>query len=165
MFAVFHSFKQAYDLTQLISPFYYKGYASLTKIQQNEWNNRWEISGYLHPYCMFFSYSFEPFCRGMSSAHAIFITIMSLYFVFFSDLFSDRLEGLVTFRSSNLSTFTLGVTSLSFSLLSWNVFVYLNICFLRLYLMLHFDRSLLGILSRTLPWYFGYILHLVEWNM
>ncbi|XP_073107629.1 uncharacterized protein [Elaeis guineensis] len=79
--------KMAYDLTQLISPFYYKGYGSLTKIQRIEWNN-----------------------RGMSSTHAIFITIMSLYLVFYSDLFSDHLEGLVTFRSSNLSTFTLGVS-------------------------------------------------------
>ncbi|XP_010908596.1 uncharacterized protein [Elaeis guineensis] len=79
--------KMAYDLTQLISPFYYKGYVSLTKIQRIEWNN-----------------------RGMSSAHAIFITIMSLYFVAVSDLFSDRLEGLLTFRRSNLSTFTLGVS-------------------------------------------------------
>lgn len=79
--------KMAYDLAQLISPFYYKGYASLTKIQRIEWNN-----------------------RGMSSTHAIFITIMSLYLVFYSDLFSDHLDGLVTFRSSNLSTFTLGVS-------------------------------------------------------
>lgn len=79
--------KMAYDLTQLISPFYYNGYASLTKIQRIEWNN-----------------------RGMSSVHAIFITTMSLYLVFFSNLFSDRLEELVTFRSSNLSTFTLGVS-------------------------------------------------------
>ncbi|XP_008806695.2 TLC domain-containing protein 4 [Phoenix dactylifera] len=79
--------KMAYDLTRLISPFYYKGYASLTKIQRIEWNN-----------------------RGMSSTHAIFITIMSVYLVFFSDLFSDHLEGLVTFRRSNLSTVTLGVS-------------------------------------------------------
>ncbi|WOK91688.1 hypothetical protein Cni_G00379 [Canna indica] len=79
--------KMAYDVTQLISSLYYKGYSSLTKIQRIEWNN-----------------------RGMSSAHAIFITLMSLYLVFFSDLFSDRIQGLVTFRSSNVSTFTLGVS-------------------------------------------------------
>lgn len=79
--------KMAYDFTQLISSFYFKGYASLTKIQRIEWNN-----------------------RGMSNAHAVFITLMSLYLVFFSDLFSDSIEGLVTFRNSNLSTFTLGVS-------------------------------------------------------
>ncbi|XP_074567596.1 uncharacterized protein LOC141824245 [Curcuma longa] len=79
--------KMAYDFSQLISSFYFKGFASLTKIQRIEWNN-----------------------RGMSSAHAVFITSMSLYLVFFSDLFSDRAEGLITFRSSNLSTFTLGVS-------------------------------------------------------
>nr|CAD1828214.1 unnamed protein product [Ananas comosus var. bracteatus] len=79
--------KMAYNVTHLISSLYFKGYASLTKSQRIEWNN-----------------------RGMSSAHAVFITVMSLYLVFFSDLFSDRLEGLVTFRSSNISNFTLGVS-------------------------------------------------------
>ncbi|XP_038974421.1 TLC domain-containing protein 4-B-like isoform X2 [Phoenix dactylifera] len=80
--------KLAYDLTQLISSFYFKGYSSLTKIQRIEWNN-----------------------RGMSSVHAVFITILSLHLVFFSDLFSDyHLEGFVTFRSSHLSTFGLGVS-------------------------------------------------------
>jgi hypothetical protein len=50
------------------------------------------------------------FCsRGMSTVHAIFITIMSVYLVFLSGLFSDRLDGPVTFRSSHLSNFTLGV--------------------------------------------------------
>ncbi|OVA12389.1 TRAM/LAG1/CLN8 homology domain [Macleaya cordata] len=80
--------KMAYDLTQLISSFYFKTYASLTKIQRIEWNN-----------------------RGISTLHAIFITVMSLYLVFFSDLYSDRrLAGLVTFRSSPLSNFALGVS-------------------------------------------------------
>lgn len=79
--------KMAYDLTQLISSFYFKAYPSLTKIQRIEWNN-----------------------RGMSSAHSVFITIVSLYLVFFSDLYSDHRGGLVTLRSSNLSTFTLGVS-------------------------------------------------------
>ncbi|KAM0951617.1 putative TRAM/LAG1/CLN8 domain-containing protein [Dioscorea sansibarensis] len=79
--------KMAYDLTQLISSLYFKAYTSLTKVQRIEWNN-----------------------RGMSTAHAVFITIMSSYLVFFSDLYSDRLDGFVTFRSSNLSTFALGVS-------------------------------------------------------
>jgi hypothetical protein len=47
--------------------------------------------------------------RGMSTVHAIFITMMSVYLVFLSDLFSDQLEGPVTFRSSHLSNLTLGV--------------------------------------------------------
>lgn len=80
--------KLVYDLTQLLSNFYIKNFASLTKIQQIEWNN-----------------------RGISTIHAIFITIMSLYFVFWSDLFSDqRLAGSITFRSSPLSNFALGVS-------------------------------------------------------
>ncbi|KAJ4800016.1 hypothetical protein LUZ62_051262 [Rhynchospora pubera] len=80
--------KMAYDMTHLVSSLYYKKYASLTKLQKIEWNN-----------------------RGMSSIHAVFITIMSLYLVFVSDLFSDRLFGPVTIRSSNLSTFGLGVST------------------------------------------------------
>lgn len=80
--------KLVYDLTQFLSTYYFKNYVSLTKIQQTEWNN-----------------------RGISTVHAIFITIMSLYFVFWSDLFSDqRLAGFITFRSSPLSTFALGVS-------------------------------------------------------
>ncbi|XP_024437556.1 uncharacterized protein LOC18103883 isoform X2 [Populus trichocarpa] len=78
----------AYDLTQLISTFYIKAYNGLTKLQRIEWNN-----------------------RGMSTIHAIFITAMSLYFVFWSDLFSDqRHTGLVTLRSSQLSIVGLGVS-------------------------------------------------------
>lgn len=85
--------------------------------RSNEWSgtigeNR--IDYFLHstPYenpTLFNLHLLVPFCRGMSSAHAIFITIMSFYLLFFSDLFSDRLEGPVTFRSSNISTFSLGV--------------------------------------------------------
>ncbi|XP_057971665.1 uncharacterized protein LOC131160242 [Malania oleifera] len=80
--------KIVYDLTQLISTFYFKSYSSLTKIQRIEWNN-----------------------RGISTVHAIFISATSLYFVFWSDLYSDHwLAGFVTFRSSPLSAFTLGVS-------------------------------------------------------
>jgi hypothetical protein len=79
--------KLAYDFTRFISSFHYKGYASLTKMQKVEWNN-----------------------RGMSTVHAIFITVMSVYFVFFSGIFSDQLDGPITSRSSSLSSFALGVS-------------------------------------------------------
>lgn len=80
--------KMVYDLTQLISSVHFKSYSSLSKIQRTEWNN-----------------------RAMSTVHAIFITVMSLYFVFWSDLYSDdQLAGLVTLQSSPLSTFVLGVS-------------------------------------------------------
>ena len=49
----------------------------------------------------------------MSTVHAIFITYMSVYLVFFSHLFSDQLDGPITLRSSNLSNFTLGVKDLT----------------------------------------------------
>jgi hypothetical protein len=45
----------------------------------------------------------------MSSAHAVFITAVSLYLVVLTDLFSDRLKGPITFRNSIISTFALGV--------------------------------------------------------
>ncbi|XP_039031870.1 TLC domain-containing protein 4-like [Hibiscus syriacus] len=80
--------KMVYDLTQLFSSVYFKSYLMLSKAQRNEWNN-----------------------RSISTVHAIFITIMSLYFVFWSNLFSDRrYVGLIMFRSSALSTFSLGVS-------------------------------------------------------
>ncbi|KAG8062034.1 hypothetical protein GUJ93_ZPchr0003g16705 [Zizania palustris] len=79
--------KMAYDLTRILSSFYFKVYSSLTKIQRVEWNN-----------------------RGMSSVHAIFITAISLYLVISTDLFSDRLKGPITFRNSIISTFALGVS-------------------------------------------------------
>ncbi|KAG0481430.1 hypothetical protein HPP92_011933 [Vanilla planifolia] len=80
--------KMVYDVTQLVSSANLKSYASLTNIQRVEWNN-----------------------RGMSTVHAIFITVMSLYLVFFSDTFSDQLKEPVTLRSSNISNFTLGVSA------------------------------------------------------
>ncbi|GAB2281157.1 hypothetical protein Dimus_015761 [Dionaea muscipula] len=80
--------KVIYDLTLLFSSKYFKSYPGLTKVQRVEWNN-----------------------RGISTVHAVFIAAMSLYFVFWSDLFADdRLAGIVTFRSSAISTFALGVS-------------------------------------------------------
>ncbi|KAK1384777.1 transmembrane protein 56-like [Heracleum sosnowskyi] len=80
--------KMVYDLSHLVSTSYFRTYASLTKIQRIEWNN-----------------------RGMSTVHAIFIATMSLYFVFWSDLYSDHhLAGTITFRSSPLSSFALGLS-------------------------------------------------------
>jgi hypothetical protein len=46
----------------------------------------------------------------MSSAHAIFITAVSLYLVASTDLFSDRIKGPITFRNSIISTSALGVS-------------------------------------------------------
>ncbi|KAF2290674.1 hypothetical protein GH714_014950 [Hevea brasiliensis] len=48
--------------------------------------------------------------RAISTFHAIFITVISLYLVFCSDLYSDYRPGLIIFRSSSLSTFALGVS-------------------------------------------------------
>lgn len=57
-----------------------------------------------------FLYLSGCFYRAMSTVHAVFITVMSLYLVFWSDLYSDdRLAGPVTLRNSPMSTFVLGV--------------------------------------------------------
>lgn len=80
--------KVIYNLTQLFSALYFKSYAGLNKVQRIEWNN-----------------------RVISTVHALFIAAMSLYFVYWSDLYADyQTNGYVTFRSSTLSTFTLGVS-------------------------------------------------------
>lgn len=80
--------KTVYDLSQLISPVYFKSYPILTKALQIEWSN-----------------------RAMSTIHAIYITTVSLYFVLWSDLFTDDQHcGPVTLRSSTLSVSALGVS-------------------------------------------------------
>lgn len=80
--------KMVYDLTRLISSVHFKSYPNLSKFQRTEWNN-----------------------RAMSTVHAVFITVMSLYLVFWSDLYSDdRLAGPVTLRNSPMSTFVLGAS-------------------------------------------------------
>ncbi|KAJ0247095.1 hypothetical protein HA466_0165530 [Hirschfeldia incana] len=81
--------KMAYDLTKSFSSIHIKSYSALTKMKKIEWNN-----------------------RGISTLHAIFISLMALNFVFLSDLFSGQrsLQGLVVFRSSPLSIFGLGVS-------------------------------------------------------
>lgn len=50
---------------------------------------------------------------GLSTIHAIFIASMSIYFVVWSDFFTDQhLPGAFTIRSSPFSTFILGVSIL-----------------------------------------------------
>ncbi|KAH1082548.1 hypothetical protein J1N35_022309 [Gossypium stocksii] len=53
---------------------------------------------------------FSSSLSGISTVHAIFISALSLYLVFWSNLFSDELASLLVFRSSPLSTFGLGVS-------------------------------------------------------
>ncbi|XP_068494738.1 uncharacterized protein [Phaseolus vulgaris] len=80
--------KMVFDLTQLIGSNYFKIYSSFSKVQRIEWNN-----------------------RAASTTHAIFITTISLYFVFCSNLFWDsHSPEFITVRSSSLSTFALGAS-------------------------------------------------------
>ncbi|XAR59391.1 hypothetical protein NMG60_11015217 [Bertholletia excelsa] len=80
--------KMVYDLSHVFSSFYFRSYAAISKIQRIEWNN-----------------------RALSTLHAMFISSLSVYFVFWSDLFSDQYHpGAFTFQTSQLSTFVLGVS-------------------------------------------------------
>lgn len=78
---------------------------------------------YFFIYILVLTFSYFIY-RAISTVHAIFITVMSLYLVFWSDFYSDdRLADLVTLRTSLLSTFVLGVRYLTwYSLL---IFVFL----------------------------------------
>jgi hypothetical protein len=84
------------------------------------------ITGVRFPHCVKILFSIDAkfyislncLCRALSTIHAIFITIISLNFVFWSDLYSDnQFDGLITLRSSLLSTFVLGVRCLKLKLL------------------------------------------------
>lgn len=80
--------KLVYDLAHMASAIHFKSYYSLSRLQRIEWDN-----------------------RVISTVHAIFITTMSLYLVFISDLFADNQHaGIVILRKSTLSTFALGVS-------------------------------------------------------
>ncbi|XP_051151774.1 uncharacterized protein LOC127265812 isoform X1 [Andrographis paniculata] len=80
--------KTVYELSHLISPVCFKSFFNLSKSRQVEWSN-----------------------RAISTFHAVYVTIVSFYFVFFSDLYStDIHRGPVTLRSSTSSTFVMGVS-------------------------------------------------------
>ncbi|KAL3849098.1 hypothetical protein ACJIZ3_010980 [Penstemon smallii] len=80
--------KTVYELSPIFSSLYFKSYSSLSRTKQIEWNN-----------------------RAMSTFHAVYVTIVSLYFIFWSDLYShDVFRGPITLRSSTLSSFALGVS-------------------------------------------------------
>jgi len=80
--------KTCYDTTKVITPLYFKGYCKLAKFEQIEWNN-----------------------RSFSTAHAILVSVVSIYLLFFSDIFHDNAQdGPVTLRNSQFSTFILGVS-------------------------------------------------------
>ncbi|KAL8151635.1 hypothetical protein V2J09_021443 [Rumex salicifolius] len=114
--------KVIYDLSEIFSTLYFKSYAGLPKLQRIEWKN-----------------------RGMSTAHAVFIAAMSLFFVFWSDLFADdHLASPVTFRNSLLSTFTLGVSINLYLLMSFAFYVSVGYFLTDLGLLLWFYPSLGG---------------------
>eukprot|EP01018_Ginkgo_biloba_P004683 Gb_19173 [translate_table: standard] len=80
--------KIVYDFMKLISPLYFKGYLKLTKAEQIEWNN-----------------------RGFSTFHAILVSGVSIYVLFFSDLFCNNAQDEpITHRNSLFSSFILGVS-------------------------------------------------------
>lgn len=98
----------------MFSALYFKSYTGLNKVQRIEWSNRSVLTkpfAFLKFVFAAFLIFYLMFGSGISTVHALFIAAMSLYFVFWSDLYADfQTNGFVTFRSSTLSTFTLGVS-------------------------------------------------------
>ncbi|KAK6923624.1 TRAM/LAG1/CLN8 homology domain [Dillenia turbinata] len=77
-----------YEITGLLSGFYFKGYSNLTKAVKVEWNN-----------------------RGFSTFHALFVAIASFYLLVISDQFvEDPTRGLIVNRTSLLSNRVMGIS-------------------------------------------------------
>jgi hypothetical protein len=95
--------------------------------------------------------------RGMSSAHAIFITAVSLYIVTSTDLFSDCVKGPITFRNSIISTSALGVLN--------HLLWYINISFnlYMMYLRFIFELNIVVSWMYCLTG-FCWLLHHWSWN-
>eukprot|EP00252_Welwitschia_mirabilis_P017436 TRINITY_DN3865_c0_g1_i4.p1 TRINITY_DN3865_c0_g1~~TRINITY_DN3865_c0_g1_i4.p1 ORF type:complete len:268 (+),score=19.92 TRINITY_DN3865_c0_g1_i4:279-1082(+) len=80
--------KILYGFTKLITSTLFKGFGKLTKAQQIEWSN-----------------------RGISTGHAILITVVSIYILFMSDTFQDYTQSTpVTLRNTPFTSFMLGVS-------------------------------------------------------
>ncbi|GLJ40400.1 hypothetical protein SUGI_0831950 [Cryptomeria japonica] len=78
-----------YNASKMITPWYFKGYYKLSRTEQVEWSN-----------------------RVISTAHAILVSVVSLYLLYFSDIFYDNVQdGPVTLRKTLFSTFILGVST------------------------------------------------------
>ncbi|KAH9308463.1 hypothetical protein KI387_036374, partial [Taxus chinensis] len=78
-----------YNVSKMMTPLYFKGYHKLTIAEQIEWNN-----------------------RAISTAHAILVSVVAIYLLFFSDIFRDNVQdGPVTLRNTLFSTFILGVST------------------------------------------------------
>ncbi|ERN04320.1 transmembrane protein 56 isoform X2 [Amborella trichopoda] len=80
--------KIVYEITNQISLLFFKAYGKLRDSQKIEWCN-----------------------RGISTAHAIIVSIGALYLLLFSDLFQDRShDDLIVYRHSTLSNMMLGAS-------------------------------------------------------
>ncbi|KAL1816874.1 hypothetical protein ACET3Z_019448 [Daucus carota] len=77
-----------YEVTGVVSSILYKGYAKLDSAHKLEWNN-----------------------RGISTFHALFVAVASVYILIVSDLFKEGSKNdLITYRRSILSDTALGIS-------------------------------------------------------
>ncbi|XP_011100502.1 transmembrane protein 56-B [Sesamum indicum] len=119
--------KTVYDLSRLMSAGYFKSYLNLTKSQQIEWSN-----------------------RAISTFHAVYIATVSLYLLFWSDLYSDDLHhGPITLRSSTLSVFALGV-SVGYFLSDFSMIIWFYPSLGGMEYVIHHILSLVGVMYTML---------------
>lgn len=80
--------KIIYEVTRVVSISLFKGYMKLNEAQKLEWNN-----------------------RGISTLHALFVAVASVYILIISDLFKEGPENeLITHRTSIMSDTALGIS-------------------------------------------------------
>lgn len=108
-------FLKIYEVTRVVSISLFKGYMKLNEAQKLEWNNR----SLLLPLCYSFSHMIYMLhnlmmvallSRGISTLHALFVAVASVYILIISDLFKEGPENeLITHRTSIMSDTALGV--------------------------------------------------------
>lgn len=108
-------FLKIYEVTRVISVSLFKGYVKLNKAQKLEWNNRsllFPLSySFSHLIYMFYNLTIAALLsRGISTFHALFVAVASVYILIVSDLFKEGPENeLITHRTSIISDTALGV--------------------------------------------------------
>lgn len=107
-------FLKIYEVTRVISVSLFKGYMKLNKAQKLEWNNRsLLLSCYSFSHLIYMLHNLimaALLSRGISTFHALFVAVASVYILIISDLFKEGPENeLITHRTSIISDTALGV--------------------------------------------------------
>lgn len=114
---MFVLFIKVYEVTGVVSSILYKGYAKLDSAHKLEWNNRWLFLRLCYTFLVFTTdlqclIMVALLSRGISTFHALFVAVASVYILIVSDLFKEGSKNdLITYRRSILSDTALGVRS------------------------------------------------------